>query len=668
VNFVVRIDVELGFLIVGQVKFLSMSALLGFQDARAAGVANGSSNSAQEETPLSRLYAKPFHLFSNSDTFLYLSSIIPSLIKFEISWCLSGIQLLEFSPSVFVQNIQREIPILPFSIAVSIFIEIQKKVAIDAVKFKEIVNVPIAEEWARTQIPSSHILPMEQSNIVARSPLQPVQLQHFYSPGIQETKSAVSKTKFMFGGPRALTVPDSSQQAAMASILQFPALPQALTRQSANSNFNLQFPASHQIQSVFSNSFSGQSAVNAALANSVQSAGIPDQLPFNQSAASAAQGLSEFSAHEPNDRSAVNAARGFNMSSAPSAVHAAQASPIYSQFAQSSVPSGEAALLSNPLLHQLMFTLPQYAGAVLKPQLPWQIAAKNRALQSPFIQDARLPTGYKRITMDTIIEQAKADRRRNPNKDTARMVDWPKMLAFNRASYKETRSRYYECIMEASDSGIFSSFKSTLQPVARNSAIGAFGLDNASFVALDDQVFMDWCAIYFGPANKKDAIRRLKEIRIDHRDSQHCQSSFLAKFDAVCYEHELIVNDIADSCSKWPVDESDIDCAGLTLKDLQKEWRDLFSKQEFKTFSCQIKRCRQFIDQNPEMPFNHQVDKLHAHFEKRDLAVENGDEEYTTKPEKTSAGVKRNRGDSFQSDSHASKGNSRISKSLSDPM
>ena len=134
---------------VRQVKFFSMSAPLSFKDARGAGVANGTSNSAQEETPLSRLNAKPFHLFTSSEAFLYLSSNNQSLVKFEMSWCLSGIQLLEFYPSVFVQNIQRKIPTLPYSIAVSMFIAIQKKVASDTEKFKEVINIQVAEEWAR---------------------------------------------------------------------------------------------------------------------------------------------------------------------------------------------------------------------------------------------------------------------------------------------------------------------------------------------------------------------------------------------------------------------------------------------------------------------------------------------------------------------------------------
>lgn len=629
------------------------------------------------DNQFNRIKDSPMKDWSAQEAFTYLAYETPQFIKFELSWCLSGAQLLNFHPSTFIQNIQQEIPMIPFSICISLFVSIQRKIANDFLVSTgefQLIRPDIGLAWSLAKVPASVIPPSTFSGfsetLPMRSPLQPTQLQSLYSPIMPAIKTGNQRTKFAFGGPRAMSSPDM-QQSMVSTLLQYPALSQALANQSVfpiSANVFGQLPTSlhsnqSAIQALNIPSLRQPSAVQAAHSEQIASSAVNAARAPGQSAVSAAQvpfpnfASSAVNTAQAGGQSAVNAAQGSNHFDAWSAVHSApilghihrnsqaEASAIYSPFNQNPQSSADAALLSNPLVHQLMTVLPQLTGARAKPELPWEKAAKIRAIASPFVQDERLPIGYKRITMDTIVAQAKANRARDPNKNTSKIVRWPKMLVFNKKEYMETRKKYYECVMEATDSGYFDSFKSTLQTTARNTAIGCFGLDDKSFIELDDQVFMEWCAIKFGPANKNEAIRNLKTVKIDHRDSQHCQSSFLAKFDSVCYEHEVMVNDIADSVDKWPSDEADIDCAALTLKEIQKEWKEIFARQDHKVFSKQIQKCRTFIEQNQEMPFNVQVQKLRKYFELKDLAVAQGDEEYSTKPYESTKPEKRFRGD-----------------------
>jgi hypothetical protein len=80
----------------------------------------------------------------------------------------------------------------------------------------------------------------------------------------------------------------------------------------------------------------------------------------------------------------------------------------------------------------------------------------------------------------------------------------------------------------------------------------------------------------------------LRAVRIQHSDVVHSQALFVDKFDKACYQHELVINDVADCVVKWPVDPKDIECAGLTEKEIRKEWMDIFPKQESRVFSVQL--------------------------------------------------------------------------------
>jgi hypothetical protein len=160
-------------------------------------------------------------------------------------------------------------------------------------------------------------------------------------------------------------------------------------------------------------------------------------------------------------------------------------------------------------------------------------------------------------------------------------------------------------------------------------------LDDLAWIALDDDVFTEWCCKFFGPANKKEAQRMLKAVKIYHSDVVDSQALFLGKLDAASYEHELIVNDISDCCDMWPTDPDDIECSALDAKEIQKCWLGIFPKQEGKVFSVQMKKCRDYIEANPHEPFNIQIQKLRSYFAKKDKQVKVGDDVYSTMPSKT---------------------------------
>ncbi len=238
--------------------------------------------------------------------------------------------------------------------------------------------------------------------------------------------------------------------------------------------------------------------------------------------------------------------------------------------------------------------------------------------------------------MTKVIEAAKAQRLRNPaHVDTSKAVKYPIMNAFNKEEFLRTRKEWFEATKQSSHSGIFSSFKSCLSLTVQNAAKGVFHLSEDRFIQIEDELFMNWCALHFEPSNKKEALRLLKSVKIYHRDVEHEQSEFLKKFDQVCYDHEMAVNDIVDSQAKWPFDEDDIDCSGLTAKEIAREWKEVYPKQEgSRVFCVQMRKCRNFIEQNSEMAFNEQVSKLRASFAKKDNDVANDSDVYSTTPNK----------------------------------
>ena len=168
-------------------------------------------------------------------------------------------------------------------------------------------------------------------------------------------------------------------------------------------------------------------------------------------------------------------------------------------------------IMSNPQLSSLFM---KFASPVLnapaKPILPWVLAAQQRG---PSVQDQSMPLGYKRINVHEIIPAAVEERKRSAvGMDTAKAIKWPVMKSFDEDDFLKTRLEYYECVLSAAPSAMFSTFKSCLATVARNSACNTFHLDVAAWIALPDDTFLNWCALHFGPENKAEAERRLKSV------------------------------------------------------------------------------------------------------------------------------------------------------------
>lgn len=435
----------------------------------------------------------------------------------------------------------------------------------------------------------------------------PLSFQSFGNVNAGKRPSSV-KNKFVIGGPRA-----PLQNSLVSNLLFSGSNPQLFQNLPAlTSSHNIQVMGQIAASAAQASSNNGQIAASAAQLpsqNSGQNAASAAQLPFQsggQNAASAVQ-------------SSPQGASNVGQNAASAAQYPMFASPV--QFSPALMGTNApqlVELLSNPLIQNLFHSV-QAQSKRATPMMPWEIAALSR----PFVQDPSMPIGYKRLSMAVVIASAKAERARIPGAvDTAKAIVWPEMITFNKSEFIRVRKEYYAAVKKSSQSGLISTFKSCMTLVARNSAMGVFGLDDLSFGTLEDEQFMSWCALLFGPANKKEAIRRLQDVRMYHRDSEHPSNSFLAKFDVLCYEHEAVVNDIVDSQHKWPLDEEDIECSGLTEKDIRKEWRDTFPKQDGKIFSAQLRQCRIFIEHNMEMPYNEQVKKLRAYFVKKDHEAE----------------------------------------------
>jgi hypothetical protein len=306
------------------------------------------------------------------------------------------------------------------------------------------------------------------------------------------------------------------------------------------------------------------------------------------------------------------------------------ATPLCSPMQTDASASLYSSIAFNPLIQQIVNTVRAQSRSS-RPVMPWEALAM---VSDPFVQDPGLPKGFKRLSVTKIVEAAKLKRAQTPaHVDMSKAVKYPIMSAFNGPEFFSTRKEYVAAIKASTISGMFNSFKSCLSVTAQNAALSVFRLTEERFIQIDDDVFMKWCALKFGPANKKEALKLLKSIKIYHSDNEHEQSEFVEKFDQVCYDFEMAVNDIVDSQDKWPFDPADIECSSLSLKDIMKEWKELFPKQEgARIFSVQLKKCRNFIDQNLELPFNEQVFKLRNYFADKDQEVANGEGIYSTYP------------------------------------
>jgi len=70
----------------------------------------------------------------------------------------------------------------------------------------------------------------------------------------------------------------------------------------------------------------------------------------------------------------------------------------------------------------------------------------------------------------------------------------------------------------------------------------------------------------------------------------------------------------------------------FTEKEISNLWLELFPKQSSSVFSIQLKKCREFLEQHKDTPFNVQVQLLRDKFTAKDRAVAQDGDVYNTKP------------------------------------
>jgi hypothetical protein len=116
-------------------------------------------------------------------------------------------------------------------------------------------------------------------------------------------------------------------------------------------------------------------------------------------------------------------------------------------------------------------------------------------------------------------------------------VRWIKSLFIGR------EQSFTNASLKVSNPGLLSTFKETL--TGRFACMKHFELDEKAFFDLSDKVLLDWCSVAVGPKNKRQDLLAFDQIQIEkHVDTDHSKSLFVAKFDTLSYNFELLVNDV----------------------------------------------------------------------------------------------------------------------------
>jgi hypothetical protein len=268
-----------------------------------------------------------------------------------------------------------------------------------------------------------------------------------------------------------------------------------------------------------------------------------------------------------------------------------------------------------------------------KPKLPWVRASELRATGP---QNPNFPAGFSEINMHRLMSLTVAERLKKATPlafQSGTPVVWPTFDVFDREHFIATRTLYYKAILASLTTGLFQDFKSTFTATSRLAMCLVFDLDELAFVALDDSTLLGYCDIHFGPKNARQAITALEAVKMDpHRDKDHSQAEFVAKFDNLRLTFELVVNDLVKCHHYWPTDMEDVDYGVVTIKNVMTAWLNIFPKPATrgKPISVQMEDCRRFIELNKETPFNLQVKKLRQIFSEQDERVRDGRAQYTT--------------------------------------
>ncbi len=278
-------------------------------------------------------------------------------------------------------------------------------------------------------------------------------------------------------------------------------------------------------------------------------------------------------------------------------------------------------------------------GQFQRPLFPWEEEALAEPVQ---VQDPNMMPGFSRININAIISAAKAKRLAlgNDNRNVfLEHVKWPTMASFSVDAFIRTRELFNAAVKASFTSCLFKEFKECMTDTVRRECRRNFSnMSEEKWILLDDNKLQQWLAIFFGPKSKEDAIRRLSDVKFPvHEDISDSQSEFVNKLAICAYNFELIVNDIADTHTKWVKDPGQLSSGELTRKEVMEIWRRKFPRQEGRVFSVQMKEARDFMERQKDLLFNTIVLMISNHFTQIDRQVETGKTQYTTIPSKKRA-------------------------------
>jgi hypothetical protein len=535
--------------------------------------------------PLERIQIMSIMTYDPQMCYDFLVDEVPTLAPFEKEWIqkgCSGSAVVTFGPPQLLAELRSEFPGMSLDLRAKISAAIQKRVLFEHQKGTEFIRVDLGKMWA---------------------PANPIPV----APHLQLTTEPRS---FKFGGSKLAQVASSPFRSPS-----YPGLPHP----SGVASNSLYPPAS----AVASHPIPPASAVAVNIppppargsAMHPQSfSNVADQLA---AASSAGRPSSNVAAGPPPSAN-------LNQSAVADLANAANIPAFNGPNLEEQIRFASSLLRSQGLVVSVVS------------QTPWdKVAAAVEVAE-----DERM-MGFDRIDVHAKIQKAIADRTAKGNvglQINAKKVTWPVMKHFIPQDFRDSRTLFHECVNSSMHNGIFSTFKDCLSPDARAAACLEFKMNDNQLAALEDSVFMHWCSIFFGPKSVAEAKLLLSSIRIEtHRDKNHSQADFVAKFDRVALKFLLAVNDIAICHEFWKMDAESIATGDFGQKELMRYWYDCFPKQGITPVSCQMATCRGFFDSNKKMLFRDQARILRQHFSSIDREVLALTRSYTTAPTEPAA-------------------------------
>jgi hypothetical protein len=540
---------------------------------------------AQSTTNIERVNQIVVSALSAADAFRFFSAKVPALVPFEDAWIsqeLNGKDLCSLDPFSFTSELSKSFPAMPVGCRNRLFEAMKAKVALDFAKntaTEHFISVPTGQAWASAELGATAPAVLErfagQIQPPTAPPFAPPPVVHSLTSHQTPSFGSPKASPFVFGPkvtPKTLSFEVSSAVVQQHSSAQMPAL----------AGQQLQGPPSGVVQ---------QPALQ--------------MLPLGSQGPGPPSGVAQQPLH---------------VSQPPSGVAAD---------AQMLALAGQQGAVSDPKSSDLVYHS--------TPKFPWTKAAEQRVKT---VSNPNFPVGFTEINTHQIIADAIEERKRQGNPvafQLAAPVVWPEFAFFNKDSFVSTRTLFHAAVLASQSSGLFRTFKSTVQQAAKLALFTEFELDEKSFNALGDEEFLNYCSIHFGPKSARSAVLSLQSVKMEnHRDKQHCQSTFVQKFDNLRVTFELAVNDMVKCHSFWPTDPKHEDYGHVELKKIMEIWANIFPKPNTKAvspISVQMDECRNFIDLNKHEDFGSQVMRLRRIFVNQDNRVIEGRCDYTTKPE-----------------------------------